>query len=132
MVVDVLPKIAAEVAAPLEKVDDIVIVGGGGDGAAQLLATLPVNKNRRPSKTEAPPKFPVATGIVNAGLKMAGGMIPQGILPNKTPSVSSGTGLGRRASKDETKDLESNAGLTKTPSDTSPDGGPDPRFITAV
>merc|ERR1711990_439655 len=40
MVVDCLPKIAAEVVAPLEKVDDIVIVGGG-DGAAQLLATLP-------------------------------------------------------------------------------------------
>jgi len=40
MVVDTLPKIAAEVVAPLEKVDDIVIVGGG-DGAAQLLATLP-------------------------------------------------------------------------------------------
>jgi len=41
MVVDCLPKIAAEVAAPLEKVDDIVIVGGSGDGATQLLATLP-------------------------------------------------------------------------------------------
>merc|ERR1719447_46240 len=40
MVVDCLPKIAAEVVAPLEKVDDIVIVGGG-DGAAQLLATFP-------------------------------------------------------------------------------------------
>lgn len=136
MVVDCLPKIAAEVAAPLEKVDDIVIVGGSGDGATQLLATLPVNKNRRPSKPDAPPKFPVATGIVNAGLKMAGGMIPQGILPNKTPSVPSGTGLERRSSNGGVKDLDSNAGLTKTPSDqsdTSPESGTsDPRFSTAV
>merc|ERR1712235_26250 len=48
LVLDALPKIAAEVAAPLAKVDEIVIVGGGGPGGAgmvdettKLLAELP-------------------------------------------------------------------------------------------
>ena len=90
MVVDCLPKIAAEVVAPLEKVDDIVIVGGG-DGAAQLLATLPVNKNKRPSKTDQPAEIPVTTGIIETGLRIAGGM----------------------------KVLESMASFSKTPSDSS-------------
>ena len=85
MVVDCLPKIAAEVVAPLEKVDDIVIVGGG-DGAAQLLATLPVNKNRKPSKTDQPAELPVATGMIDAGLRIAGGM-------KIIESLTSGTSL---------------------------------------
>jgi len=85
MVVDCLPKIAAEVVAPLEKVDDIVIVGGG-DGAAQLLATLPVNKNRKPSKTDQPAELPVATGMIDAGLRIAGGM-------KIIESMTSGTSL---------------------------------------
>ena len=47
LVLDALPKIAAEVAAPLAKVDEIVIVGGGGGGGltdetTKLLAELPV------------------------------------------------------------------------------------------
>merc|ERR1712106_332185 len=47
LVLDALPKIAAEVAAPLAKVDEIVIVGGGGgdgftDETTKLLAELPV------------------------------------------------------------------------------------------
>merc|ERR1711892_1157210 len=46
LVLDALPKIAAEVAAPLAKVDEIVIVGGGGGGGftnetTKLLAELP-------------------------------------------------------------------------------------------
>jgi len=48
LVLDALPKIAAEVAAPLAKVDEIVIVGGGGPGGSgmvdettKLLAELP-------------------------------------------------------------------------------------------
>ena len=49
LVLDALPKIAAEVAAPLSKVDEIVIVGGGSGGGGltdettKLLAELPVN-----------------------------------------------------------------------------------------
>ena len=48
LVLDALPKIAAEVAAPLAKVDEIVIVGGGSGGGGltdettKLLAELPV------------------------------------------------------------------------------------------
>lgn len=47
LVLDALPKIAAEVAAPLAKVDEIVIVGGGAGGGltdetTKLLAELPV------------------------------------------------------------------------------------------
>lgn len=46
LVLDALPKIAAEVAAPLAKVDEIVIVGGGAGGGltdetTKLLAELP-------------------------------------------------------------------------------------------
>jgi len=47
LVLDALPKIAAEVAAPLSKVDEIVIVGGGSGGGGltdettKLLAELP-------------------------------------------------------------------------------------------
>jgi len=49
LVLDALPKLAAEVAAPLSKVDEIVIVGGGGgmgaggmvDETTKLLAELP-------------------------------------------------------------------------------------------
>jgi flotillin len=48
LVLDALPKLAAEVAAPLSKVDEIVIVGGGGMGSGgmvdettKLLAELP-------------------------------------------------------------------------------------------
>merc|ERR1711892_1269598 len=43
LVLDALPKIAAEVAAPLAKVDEIVIVGGGGftNETTKLLAELP-------------------------------------------------------------------------------------------
>ena len=66
LVLDALPKIAAEVAAPLAKVDEIVIVGGGGPGGAgmvdettKLLAELPVNNLSN------------ATGTA---LKIAGGM----------------------------------------------------------
>ena len=50
LVLDALPKIAAEVAAPLAKVDEIVIVGGGSGGGGltdettKLLAELPVKK----------------------------------------------------------------------------------------
>ena len=104
LVVDALPKIAAEVAAPLEKVDDIVIVGGGSGSAAQILAELPVNT--LPVNTIPVNTIPVNTisgypkgagnlngaenlngtgningsgnlngaGIVNSGLKIAGGM----------------------------------------------------------
>ena len=66
LVLDALPKIAAEVAAPLAKVDEIVIVGGGGPGGSgmvdettKLLAELPVNNLSN------------ATGTA---LKIAGGM----------------------------------------------------------
>jgi len=98
MVVDTLPKIAAEVVAPLEKVDDIVIVGGG-DGAAQLLATLPVNKNKKPSNADhsSADLSPVTAGIFDAGLKIAGGMkVLESItgLTGKTGSAhQSGTNL---------------------------------------
>ena len=116
MVVDSLPKIAAEVAAPLDKVDDIVIVGGG-DGAAQLLATLPVNKNRRPSKTDSPTKVrgtidagPVP-GIIDAGLKIAGGMkILESIASFNTPSDT------KRPSVDKTPSLTKTKSVDKTPS----------------
>ena len=46
LVLDALPKVAAEVVAPLANVDEILILGSG-DGltgnAAKLLAELPVN-----------------------------------------------------------------------------------------
>ena len=46
LVLDALPKIAAEVVAPLANVDEIVILGGGDGvvgGTSKLLAELPVN-----------------------------------------------------------------------------------------
>ena len=49
LVLDAMPKLAAEVAAPLSCVDDIVVVGGGSgmsgkvtDETTKLLAELPV------------------------------------------------------------------------------------------
>ena len=49
MVLDSLPKIAREVARPLKKVDDVVIIGGSGasgkitNETSKLLAELPVS-----------------------------------------------------------------------------------------
>ena len=122
MVVDSLPKIAAEVAAPLDKVDDIVIVGGG-DGAAQLLATLPVNKNRRPSKTDSPTKVrgtidagPVP-GIIDAGLKIAGGMkILESIASFNTPSDTKRPSVTKTTSVDKTPSVTKTKSVDKTPS----------------
>ena len=51
LVLDAMPKLAAEVAAPLGCVDEIVIVGSGGraggitDETTKLLAELPVRPN---------------------------------------------------------------------------------------
>merc|ERR1712227_582202 len=51
LVLDAMPKLAAEVAAPLSKVEEVVIVGGGSgtsgaitDETTKLLAELPVRK----------------------------------------------------------------------------------------
>ena len=52
LVLDAMPKVAAEIAAPLSKVDEVVIVGGSGkagmitDETTKLLAELPVNNSK--------------------------------------------------------------------------------------
>ena len=54
LVLNAMPKLAAEVAAPLGCVDEIVIVGGSNRGggitgeATKLLAELPVRPNTSP------------------------------------------------------------------------------------
>ena len=82
LVLDALPKIAAEVAAPLAKVDEIVIVGGGGGGGGltdettKLLAELPV---RPILQAAGAAKILTCAAISPASSRGEGGIVAAGL-----------------------------------------------------